>query len=86
MKKTLIEQLNADVFAALLAEKEVDPRYAHAIDRLIEGLKTKTEWYELTVNDVLCLAAFAHKIWSGNIFEVMSLFKSEPITTIKVKL
>jgi hypothetical protein len=46
----------------------------------------KTEWYELTVNDVQSLAAFAPKIWNGNIFEVMSLFKTELTTTIKVKL
>ena len=86
MKKTLIEQLNADVFAALLAEKEADPRYAPTIDMLFQALKVKTEWYELTVNDVQCLAAFAPKLWNGNIFEVMSLFKTELTTTIKVKL
>lgn len=86
MKKTLIEQLNADVFAALLAEKEADKRYAPTIDRLFDALKVKTEWYELTVNDVQCLAAFAPKIWNGNIFEVMHLFRTEPTTVIKLKL
>lgn len=80
MKKTLIEQLNADVFAALLAEKEADPRYAPTIDRLIEGLKTKAEWYELTSLEIHGLAVFAPEIWDGNIYTLTSLFRTQPKT------
>lgn len=80
MKKTLIEQLNADIFAALLTEKQADPRYAQTIDHLIEGLKTKTEWFELTGHEIHGLAAFAPKIWDGNIYNVVRLFASQPTT------
>ena len=80
MKKTLIEQLNADVFAALLAEKEADSRYAPTIDLLIEGLKTKTEWFELTGLEIHGLAVFAAKIWDGNICNLNRLFKTQPTT------
>ena len=80
MKKTLIEQLNADVFAALLAGKEADPRCAETIDRLIEGLKTKTEQYELTGLEIYGLAVFAPEIWDGNIYTLTSLFRTQPTT------
>lgn len=85
MKKTLIEQLNADVFAALMFEKEADHRYAQTIDHLIEGLKTKTEWFELTGHEIHGLAAFAPKIWNGNIYNVVRLFESQ-LTTRMFKL
>jgi hypothetical protein len=80
MKKTLIEQLNADVFAALLAEKEADPRYAPTIDMLFQALKVKTELYELTGLEIHGLAVFAPEIWDGNIHTLTNLFRTQPTT------
>ena len=81
---TLLEKCNADVYMAIL---EIKCKYPAIGEQLIAILQKHEHWFDMTALEILQFSAnLPHKIWNGNIFEVMSLFKTELTTTIKVKL
>ena len=74
----LIQQCNADVFAALLIYKE---EYPVVGEKLLQCLQTKEHLYELTYIELLELyLALPEKIWNGKLQHLNLLFQSKQIT------